>query len=172
MYEHMRVQHVECGDKPGPGRPPMVPGKSERLSLDANSRRRGEEHPSKPPSGGEGTVQVQATKPVVVQIPTFAQSNHEADTSSNALSHPQVQTIAANQGGQQQVTLQIPQVGDGSQVGQQQQLVILMPQQVQGIAPSQQQFQATPQPIVILMPQTGGQAAQPVVVPVPQVSPT
>ena len=170
VYEHMRVQHVECGNKPGPGRPPMVPNRPGKSSQAASQGQLLNEQT--PKATTSESVQVPAAKPVVVQIPSFAQGTQEMETTINTAPQAQVQMMAATQGSQQQaVTLQIPQTGDASQVGQQQQqqLVILMPQQLQGTATAQS-VQAAPQPIVILMPQTGGQAAQPVVVPVPQVS--
>lgn len=149
----------------------MVPNRSGKPPQAASQGQLLNEQTSKATTS-EG-VQVQAPKPMVVQIPSFAQGNQEMESTINNVPQAQVQTMATTQGGQQQAfTLQIPQMGDASQAGQQQQLVILMPQQFQaGTAPTQT-VQAAPQPIVILMPQTGGQAAQPVVVPVPQVSAT
>lgn len=145
VYEHMRVNHS------------AQPIKKDSLSQ------------LSPPQREAKFEAVQ--KPVVVQVPTAPSGTAGPDTQQVT----QPQTLP-NQGvvtggvgaNPQTVTVQLPQQGYGEGQGQQQ-LVILMPQQV-----NQTQMQSpvqAQQPIVIVMPQTGGaQVAQPIVVPVPQAS--
>lgn len=143
VYEHMRINHSS---------EPLKKYNLPSLSQDIQEKQ--VKHETGP-------------KPFVVQVPTIP-----AETSGIG-NQPQV---PPNQGTvpvsttPQTVTVQLPQQGGGEGQGQQQ-LVILMPQQinqsqVQSLVPAQQ-------PIVIVMPQTGGaQVAQPIVVPVPQISNT
>ena len=106
----------------------------------------------------------ETTRKPMAQAPSGLEGSENQQVQST-----QPQNSVGGTPAQQSVTVQIPQQGVAE--GQaQQQVVILMPQQmnqgqVQGPVQSQQQ------PIVIVMPQTGGaQFAQPIVVPVPQPS--
>ena len=110
------------------------------------------------------------TKPVVVQVPPVQPGTVGTETQQIQATQTQApasqSVVTAGNASPQAVTVQIPQQGFTDGQGQQQ-VVILMPQQI-----SQNQLQAqvqTQQPIVIVMPQSGGgQVAQPIVVPVPQ----
>lgn len=117
---------------------------------------------------------VEATpKPVVVQVPSVPSGTSGPGTQQIQTTQPQTPpsqgVVTGASASPQTVTVQIPQQGysDGLQGQGQQQVVILMPQQAnQNSVQSPLQAQ---QPIVIVMPQTGGgQVAQPIVVPVPQ----
>ena len=147
VYEHMRVNHSS------------QPISKEGFSQLTQNQKAKFETPSKPvvvqvPScvlsgtAGPGTQQIQTTQP---------RTPPSQGVATGPSTNPQT------------VMVQIPQQGYAEGQGQagQQQVVILMPQQVNQ-TPVQTSVQSQ-QPIVIVMPQTGGgQVAQPIVVPVPQ----
>ena len=111
----------------------------------------------------------QEHKSVVVQVPTAP--SEAPGPGTRHVTQPQAppaQGVFTGSTTPQTVTVQLPLQGGSDGQGSQQQLVILMPQQMSGQVQSPLQAQ---QPIVIVMPQTGGtQMAQPIVVPVPQLS--
>lgn len=139
VYEHMRVNHA------------VQPIKQERLShLPQHQRVKFEPAP----------------KPVVVQVPPVPSGTAVPGTQQIQVTQPPTPQgmVTGASANPQTVTVQIPQQGYSDGQGQQQ-VVILMPQQIN---PNQVQSTAQ-QPIVIVMPQTGGgQMAQPIIVPMPQ----
>ena len=154
LYEHMRVQHADLGNKNS--------AKSDSPCCEKSSQKK---------LKSKALPDKESTMPVVVQLPTANQlGSVQPERPGNQQLQPSTQAFVSQVqtgGTGNQLTVQIPQVGEGQSNQGQQQLVIVMPQQLsQGQSTNNGQSQ---QPIVIVMPQCGtGQLSQPIVVPVPQ----
>lgn len=143
VYEHMRINHSS------------QPVKKDGISHQSQEQK-------------EARFEA-VPKPMVMHVPMGASETSGPGTQQMAQPQtPQGQGMVTGSTTPQTVTVQLPQQG-GSDGQSQQQLVIVMPHQL-----NQTQIQSpvqAQQPIVIVMPQTGGtHVAQPIVVPLPQVS--